>query len=126
MVGKLKWVFAKKPRPGQIDAPGTAYWAHKWMEAFGDLFIILTGLLMLYGPMWWLDWISKDNYRLAIITSFVTLFAFGLRLISGSANPFEALAATAAQVVPVVIVMTRVSNMHSYAAVLMVFMQQQG
>lgn len=66
------------------------------MEAFSDSFIILTGLLMLYGPMWWLNWVRNDTYRLAIITTFVGLFAIGLRLISGAAKPFEVLAATAA------------------------------
>jgi hypothetical protein len=65
------------------------------MEVFTDAIVILLGLLMLYGPMWWLNWVSDDTKRLGIITGFVTLFAVGLRIVS-AAKPFEVLAATAA------------------------------
>lgn len=75
---------------------------------FADSIIISLGLAMLFGPMWWLEWVSDDVKRLAIITSFIFIFAVGLRAIS-RVKPFEVLAATAA-----------------YAAVLMVFMQRQG
>lgn len=94
--GFLKWVFRKKPRAGQVNVPSTQYWSYKGMEAFSDSIIILAGLLMLYGPLWWLNWVSDDTKRLGIITGFVGLFAIGLRLISGAAKPFEVLAATAA------------------------------
>jgi hypothetical protein len=92
----LQKLFRKKPRAGQVLTPGTEYWSDKWMQGFGDSIIILIGLLMLYGPMWWLNWVSTDRIRLGIITGFVTGFAVGLRLISGAAKPFEVLAATAA------------------------------
>lgn len=67
----------------------------------------MLGLVMLYGPMWWLNYVFDDAKRLAIITVFVFLFTVALSLI-GSGRPFETLAAAAA-----------------YAAVLMVFMQRQ-
>lgn len=69
--------------------------------------VIVPGLGMLIGPLWWLNYVVDDAKRLAIITGFVLAFAFGLGLIA-SGKPFETLGATAA-----------------YAAVLMVFMQRQ-
>lgn len=78
------------------------------MKWFSDTIVIIIGLLMLYGPLWWLNWVADDVKRLAIITSFVAIFALSLRVVSDG-RPFEVLAATAA-----------------YAAVLMVFMQKSG
>jgi hypothetical protein len=92
----LQRIFRKKPRAGQDFAAGTDFWSDKWMQGFADSIIIFVGLLMLYGPMWWLNWVSNNRKRLGIITGFVTLFAVGLRLISGAAKPFEVLGATAA------------------------------
>jgi hypothetical protein len=76
------------------------------MKMFSDSLVIIIGLLMLFGPLWWLNWVEDDVKRLAIITSFVAIFALSLRIVS-EGKPFEVLAATAA-----------------YAAVLMVFMQK--
>jgi hypothetical protein len=78
------------------------------MKWFSDSLVIISGLLMLFGPLWWLNWVEDDVKRLAIITSFVAVFALSLRVVS-EGKPFEVLAATAA-----------------YAAVLMVFMQKSG
>lgn len=50
----LQKMFRKKPRAGQVVAIGTEYWSNKWMQGFGDSIIILVGLVMLYGPLWWL------------------------------------------------------------------------
>ncbi|KAN0089943.1 hypothetical protein V8E51_018522 [Hyaloscypha variabilis] len=74
---------------------------------FADTVVICLGLIMLYAPMWWLEWVQEGTTQLAIITCFVFVFAIALRAISDG-KPFEVLAATAA-----------------YAAVLMVFMQKQ-
>lgn len=87
--------FEKRVRVGSDDK----------LQWFADSIIICLGLLMLFAPMWWLEWIVDDVTRLAIMTCFIFVFAVGLRAIS-RAQPFEVLAATAA-----------------YAAVLMVFMQ---
>jgi len=94
--GPLKMFFRKKPRPGQVSTSAVQFWSHKKMEGFSDSILILAGLLMLYGPMWWLNWVSDDSKRLGIITGFVAVFAVGLRFASSEARPFEVLGATAA------------------------------
>lgn len=71
--------------------------------------IMLFGLAMLIGPLWWLQHLSADQpnlqARLEVITGFLVLFTISLSILT-VAKPFEVLAATAA-----------------YGAVLMVFMQ---
>ena len=89
-------MFKKKHRKGHVDEASTQYWSLKSMEAFSDSLVIIGGLLMLFAPMWWLNWVRDDSKRLAIITSFVSMFAIGLRVVSDAARPFEVLAATAA------------------------------
>jgi hypothetical protein len=103
----LKWLFRKELRPGQIESTTIRLWSEKAMQASADAILITTGLCMLYGPMWWLNWVDNSSKRLGIITGFVFLFAMSIAIIGGG-RPFETLGATAA-----------------YAAVLMVFMQVQ-
>lgn len=71
--------------------------------------IMLLGLGMLIGPLWWLQHLSADEpnlqARLGVITGFLILFTILLSILT-VARPFEVLAATAA-----------------YGAVLMVSMQ---
>jgi len=104
----VRWMLEKPLRPGQVEYREVVYYSDKKLRWLSDIITIVIGLIMLYGPMWWLNYVSGDAKRLAIITVFVFFFAVGLSLI-GSGRPFETLAATAA-----------------YAAVLMVFMQRQG
>lgn len=103
----VRWLFGRKAkglpdfeRRVRIGSDDTLQW-------LADSIIICLGLTMLFGPMWWLEWVADEVKRLAIITCFIFVFATGLRAIS-RAQPFEILAATA-----------------GYAAVLMVFMQTQ-
>lgn len=103
----LKRIFRKRAKADQFDSPSLLLWSDTKMQGLSNAVTIVLGLLMLYGPLWWLNWVSRDVFRLGIITGFVTLFALGLSQV-GEGKPFEVLAATAA-----------------YAAVLMVFMQQQ-
>jgi hypothetical protein len=97
----------RRDRPGQVPDVKTVYYSDKKIEAFCNASTVLVGLVMLFGPMWWLNFVTNPEIRLGIITVFVLLFAMGLSVI-GSGKPFETLAAMAA-----------------YAAVLMVFMQVQ-
>jgi hypothetical protein len=102
-----RWLTRKHPKRGQTADCNATYYSAKKMEWLANTITVVLGLMMLYGPMWWLNSAVDDVHRLAIITVFVFFFAIGLSLI-GSGKPFETLAATAA-----------------YAAVLMVFMQKQ-
>lgn len=91
----LRWIFRKKEKPGQAAGDKTMYWSDKWMRGLADSTVIFLGLLMLFGPMWWLNWVDDDQKRLGIITAFVTTFSVTLRVVSDG-RPFEVLAATAA------------------------------
>jgi hypothetical protein len=103
----IRRMFRKQASNSEPVDSSTVYWSKKKVEWFCNVLIVGLGLCMLYGPMWWLNFVYDDVKRLVIITVFVFLFAIGLSLV-GSGKPFETLAATAA-----------------YAAVLMVFMQRQ-
>jgi hypothetical protein len=102
----IQWLFSKRGKTLPKFGDGIRMGQEDALRWFADSVIIFLGLVMLYGPMWWLQWVDDDVKRLAIITCFVFVFAMGLRLMS-TMRPFEALAATAA-----------------YAAVLMVYMQK--
>jgi hypothetical protein len=91
----IKTLFRKQPRVGQIDVPNALFWSEKRIAGFSDAIIIFLGLAMLFGPLWWLNWVKHPTKMLGIITGFAAVFAVGLRLVS-LAKPFEVLGATAA------------------------------
>jgi hypothetical protein len=102
----LRFLFRSRGKAARKTDQYTEKSSSAMMKWFSDSIVIIIGLLMLFGPLWWLNWVNNDVKRLAIITSFVAIFALSLRIVS-EGRPFEVLAATAA-----------------YAAVLMVFMQK--
>jgi hypothetical protein len=81
--------------PDIYDPETTHYHSDTRMELFVTIVVTLVGLIMLIAPLWWLMFVRKPLYQLAIITGFIVLF---LSLISSVtvARPFESLAATAA------------------------------
>lgn len=81
------------------------FYSGRKMDAFTNVVIIVLGLAMLFGPMWWLNSVQSADGKLGIITGFTFLFTVVL-VCSSVEQPFQILAGTAA-----------------YAAVLMVFMQ---
>lgn len=91
-----------------VQSDATSYSSDLTFESVTTLGIIALGLAMLLAPLWWMQNVSDNNNRLAIITGFVILFTL---LMTGATinRPFEVVASTAA-----------------YAAVLMVFMQIGG
>lgn len=92
--------------PGvHVRGEATVYSSDKAFERFTTGSIIIAGVAMLLAPLWWLEYVSRSNGRLGIITGFLVVFATVMG-ISTSNKPFEVVATTAA-----------------YAAVLMVFMQ---
>lgn len=77
-------------------------------ESLGNLStasIIILGMGLLMGPIWWLDAVNDSTIRLGIITGFLAVF-MALMSLATVNRPFEVVASSAA-----------------YAAVLMVFMQ---
>ncbi len=87
----------------------TVYNRDSLVHKFVTCLIMLFGLGMLIGPLWWLQHLSAEQpnlrARLEVITGFLIVFTILLSILT-VARPFEVLAATAA-----------------YGAVLMVFMQ---
>lgn len=103
----LHFFFPAKSRPGRVETKETIYISNKKLNATITFLIVGMGLLLLLGPMWWLSFVSDTTEQLAIITGFVFLFTSILSCATVE-RPFEVLIGTA-----------------GYAAVLMVFVQQQ-
>lgn len=59
--------------------------------------LLLIGLVMLIGPMWVLEFVTRPVHSLAVITGFIVCFLALLAFATG-ARPLEALGATAASV----------------------------
>lgn len=87
----------------------TVYNRDAVLDKFVTCAVMILGLAMLIGPLWWLQHLSAHQpnlqARLEVITGFLVVFTILLSILT-VAKPFEVLAATAA-----------------YGAVLMVFMQ---
>lgn len=90
------------------SSPCTQYSSNDKFDAVIAAIIIVVGLGMLLGPLWWLEFVDNSDKRLGVITGFCCVFAL-LMTMATINRPFEVVAATAA-----------------YAAVLMVFMQIGG
>ncbi|UNI23750.1 hypothetical protein JDV02_009550 [Purpureocillium takamizusanense] len=101
-------MFRVKPKSNQTQSGTTLYFSNTRFDAFVTLTVIAAGLMLLLGPMWWLQFVADSVKRLGIITGFILLFT-GLLASATVAKPFEVMAATAA-----------------YSAVLMVFLQIGG
>jgi hypothetical protein len=102
-------MFRAQLIPGHhVPSNTTVYSSDEKFERFTTTSIILTGLIMLLAPMWWLEFTSASEVRLGIITGFIVAF-MSIMSVATETRPFEVVAATAA-----------------YAAVLMVFMQIDG
>ncbi|KAF1952759.1 hypothetical protein CC80DRAFT_596370 [Byssothecium circinans] len=104
-------LFRTRPPPtlplhrSPASSHATIYSSNARFEIFSKATIVVSGLVMLPAPMWWLEYVSGSEARLKIITGFVVVF-IGVMSLAVVGRPFEVVAATAA-----------------YAAVLMVFMQ---
>jgi len=98
-------LFRAKKRKDQIQSPTTSYYSNTKFDAFVTTVLIFSGILLLLGPMWTLQYMTNNTKRLGVITAFILLFT-SLLASATVAKPFEVLAATAA-----------------YSAVLMVFLQ---
>ncbi|OAQ59435.1 hypothetical protein VFPPC_10493 [Pochonia chlamydosporia 170] len=91
----LSNLFRTKTKPDQAQSATTNYYSNARLDASVAFIIITTGLLLLLGPMWWLQFVRDEVKRLGIITGFVLLFT-SLLASTTVARPFEVLAATAA------------------------------
>ena len=76
------------------DDTNRKYFSDKRVDRCVYVLIVILGLLMLIGPLWWLSFELDSSRRLGIITGFIVLFTL---LMGGATNarPFEAMAATA-------------------------------
>ncbi|KAF2728845.1 hypothetical protein EJ04DRAFT_590275 [Polyplosphaeria fusca] len=101
-------IRVKRDEESQILDDGARYASNSALSNLSTGCIIFLGWVMLLGPLWWLEFVNKSVYRLAIITGFMALFMVMMSAATVH-RPFEVVAASAA-----------------YAAVLMVFMQIGG
>lgn len=94
-------IFKVEDREDRIHSETTFYHNERLLDAFTNSIIVACGLIMIFAPLWWLNFIVKSTTRLAITTGFVALFTI---LLSSAtvARPFEVLAATAAYVIQVI------------------------
>ena len=104
----LRFRFPLKHRPDRIKSPLTKYHSDTGFDNMVCTITVLIGLALLFAPMWCLHYVNEMTYMLAIITGFVTLFAFWLWVAAGP-RQFEILLGTAA-----------------YAAVLYIYLQVAG
>jgi hypothetical protein len=105
----LSTLFRAEPdKHKQVNSATTVYSSNAKFERLTTRSVIVTGLIALLAPMWWLEFVSDSHKRLGIITGFICVF-ISIISVATHNRPFEVVAATAA-----------------YAAVLMVFMQIGG
>ncbi|EMC92848.1 hypothetical protein BAUCODRAFT_133770 [Baudoinia panamericana UAMH 10762] len=101
----LRFLFRTGKRSDHVDTPLARYWSAKALETFTTVIILIVGLGMLFGPVWWLNNVNEHDRQLAIVTGFSVLFVIWSWFAAGN-RPFEILAASAA-----------------YTAVLMIYRQ---
>ena len=91
-------LFPAKHRYSDISIDSSfSYTSGAGLEAFASSLITVTFLFMMFGPIWWLQFVINDRIRLAIITVSVIIFTVLWSVIRPGA-PFEVLGATAAYV----------------------------
>ena len=88
-------LFRAKQRTDQVQSPTTSYYSNAKFDAFVTAVLIFSGILLLLGPMWTLQYMTNNTKRLGVITAFILLFT-SLLASATVAKPFEVLAATAA------------------------------
>lgn len=121
----LSRIFPAKKRPGRVQNEYSFYASSKMMNAAETFVIVVLGLAVLLAPLWWLDRLSdaSADTRLWVISGFVVFFTVSLASATVE-KPFQVLIGTAG-LVPERTRLQRKLIFRRYAAVLMVFMQQQ-
>ncbi|KAF2416911.1 hypothetical protein EJ08DRAFT_97865 [Tothia fuscella] len=106
----MRWLWHKKALNTSVDStPGEEevrqYSSDERIVLYSTISIFLIGLFMLIAPLWILNIVHPQHWKLGVITIFVVVFLAVLSFVT-EAKPFENLAATVA-----------------YCAVLVVFLQ---
>lgn len=77
------------------DKDVITYTSDKRIDRFITILVVGIGVVMLIAPMWILQAVPSNSYKLAVITTFIVVF-LGIVSYATVAKPFETLAATAA------------------------------
>lgn len=102
----LEWTFVLRlPVFRRERSDGVIFSNNRRLESLSTTVVAIFGLAMLIAPLWILEAVHDPTSQLAIITGFIALFFFVVK-VATNAKVFESLAAAAA-----------------YSAVLMVFLQ---
>ena len=89
--------FRLSKRSDRVDLPEVIYASATGLETFATVSILIAGLVLCFGSIWWLNFVVNNVYRLAIITTSASLFTIWAWIAAGN-RPFEILAAFAAYV----------------------------
>ncbi|KAF4628645.1 hypothetical protein G7Y89_g9509 [Cudoniella acicularis] len=89
------WMQKAGPELPIYDKDVITYTSDKRIDRFITVVIVGIGTVMLVAPMWILQAIPNNSYKLAVITTFIVTF-LGMVSYATAAKPFETLAATAA------------------------------
>jgi hypothetical protein len=89
------WKSKEAPELPVYDQDVITYTSDKRIDRFITVVIVGVGTVMLLVPMWILQALQNNYYKLAVITAFIVIF-LGLLSYATVAKPFETLAATAA------------------------------
>lgn len=67
-------LFPTSPNPDKVNSPNTLYDNKSALESFLAVLYLVVGLGLLFGPMWWLAFVSDTLKRLGIIIGFMAFF----------------------------------------------------
>lgn len=93
MLRRISYHFRFRGHPVLSDL--ALYHNDVLLDAFTNLITVSCGPVMIFAPLWWLNFVINPTTSLAITTGFVTLFTILLSSAS-AASPLEVLGATAA------------------------------
>lgn len=82
-------------RDRDVESGTTVYLSDRRIEVFITGLFIMIGLIFLFAPMWWLEFVHHSTKRLGVITGFVLMFTVFVGYATDS-TPSEVLGATAA------------------------------
>jgi len=88
-------LFQARKTADKVISPDTIYGNEAAAESVISTLFVVAGLGLLFGPMWWLAFVSDTLKRLGIITGFVAFFALVVHAWT-DIQPQEALAAATA------------------------------
>lgn len=91
---RLDRMFTRRHMEDRVMSDRTFYMNDRRLDTLTNFVTVPSGLVMIFAPLWWLNFVVASTIRLAITTGFVPLFTI---LLSSAtlASPLEVFVATA-------------------------------